>query len=131
MERRMQGLGRNDEDAYLTVSQACEIAGIGRTSFYKLLGDPRSGLAEIVNRIPGLGYIRISRRRFRKWLESGPLRPLEEDEEDKEKSLDPCPRRGMSQAYEAESGQREEARTAGAATGPRGARSRGPRPAAP
>ncbi len=55
---------------YLTVKQACKVAGIGRTTFYKLLDDPRSGLAELVLRVPGLGHIRIPEREFRRWLES-------------------------------------------------------------
>ncbi len=56
--------------AYLTVKQACEIASIGRTTFYKLLDNPRSGLEELTVRIPGLGHIRIPERDFRRWLES-------------------------------------------------------------
>jgi excisionase family DNA binding protein len=52
------------------VKQACKVAGIGRTTFYKLLDDARSGLAELVLRVPGLGHIRIPEREFRRWLES-------------------------------------------------------------
>jgi hypothetical protein len=63
-------------DAYLTVKRACEIAGIGRTTFYKLLDDPRSGLASLTFRIPGLGHIRILECDFCRWLESsGARRP--------------------------------------------------------
>ena len=124
----MGGPSHLNQDEYLTVSQACELAAIGRTTFYKLLGDPQSGLADIATRVPGLGYIRISRWKLRKWLEGAPLRSPEEN---KEKSLDPCPRRGMSQGDEAESGQEEEANRPGKTAGARRARARRPRVAAP
>ena len=67
----MSRLDHHEPDMYLTVTQACALAAIGRTTFYKLLDDPGSGLADIVTRIPGLGHIRISRWKFRKWLEGG------------------------------------------------------------
>ena len=61
-------------DGYLTVNQACELACISRSTFYRLLDDPDSGLAEVALRIPGLSRIRVPRQRFREWLESGRVR---------------------------------------------------------
>jgi excisionase family DNA binding protein len=65
---------RDGSEAYLTVNQACELAGISRATFYKLLDDPRSGLADIAYRIPGLGRIRLRRRELCEWLESCPTK---------------------------------------------------------
>ncbi len=58
----------------LTVSQACEIAAISRSSFYRLLDDPAAGLADIALRIPGMRCIRIPRQAFLEWLQSRPLK---------------------------------------------------------
>jgi len=58
----------------LTVSQACEIAAISRTSFYRLLDDPDAGLAEIALRIPGMRCIRVPREAVLQWLQSRPLK---------------------------------------------------------
>lgn len=68
--------GSNDRvaDGYLTVNQACELAAISRSTFYRLLDDPDSGLAEVALRIPGLSRIRVPCQRFREWLESGRIR---------------------------------------------------------
>ena len=69
-EPRQAGTGgRQPLPAYLTVRQACEVAGIGRTTFYRLLANPRSGLANIVVRLPVIGHMRIPEREFREWLE--------------------------------------------------------------
>jgi len=57
---------------YLTVMQACGIAGISRSTFYKLLADPDSRLGEVAIRIPGLARVRVPERAFREWLESAP-----------------------------------------------------------
>ena len=59
---------------YLTVSEACNLARISRTTFYKLLDDAESGLAAITVRIPGLERLRIPEWAFREWLESLPVR---------------------------------------------------------
>ena len=56
---------------YLTVSQACEMAAISRSTFYRLLEDPESGLAEVAFRVPGIRRIRIPSNRFIRWLEGG------------------------------------------------------------
>jgi excisionase family DNA binding protein len=67
---RLRGDGKDGEvPEYLTVREACAIARISRTTFYKLLDDPRSGLAETVIRIPGFARLRIPESSFRSWLE--------------------------------------------------------------
>ncbi len=58
---------------YLTVEQACELAGICKASFYNLLDNPKSGLADVAVRIPGMHRIRLPLGRFRSWLESRPV----------------------------------------------------------
>jgi predicted DNA-binding transcriptional regulator AlpA len=58
----------------LTVSRACEIAAISRSSFYRLLNDPDAGLADIAVRIPGMCCIRVPRQAFLHWLQSRPLK---------------------------------------------------------
>ncbi|MHC5059163.1 MAG: helix-turn-helix transcriptional regulator [Planctomycetota bacterium] len=57
---------------YLTIHEACELARISRSTFYKLLADPASGLDRVVVRIPGLTRARVPERQFRRWLESLP-----------------------------------------------------------
>jgi predicted DNA-binding transcriptional regulator AlpA len=59
----------------LTISQACELAAISRSSFYRLLDDPDAGLADIAVRVPGMRCIRILRHEFIQWLQSRPLKP--------------------------------------------------------
>ncbi len=59
---------------YLTVNEACDLARISRTTFYKLLDDADSGLAAITVRIPGLARLRIPEPAFREWLESLPVK---------------------------------------------------------
>jgi excisionase family DNA binding protein len=56
---------------YLRVDEACRLAGISRSTFYRLLEDPESGLAEVAIRIPGIRRIRIPSDRFVQWLEGG------------------------------------------------------------
>ena len=82
----MDEQNRPDLETCLTVKQACEIAAISRSSFYRLLDDPGSGLADIAFRVPGMRCIRISRRRFRQWLKSAPVQLRRKT---KENSLDP------------------------------------------
>ena len=64
----------NAARGYLTVNQACELAAISRSTFYRLLEDPASGLTEVAVRIPGMARIRMPRERFCQWLESGRIR---------------------------------------------------------
>ena len=56
---------------YLTIAEACELANISRSTFYRLLGYPESGLAGTIIRIPGIQRIRVHKSKFIKWLESG------------------------------------------------------------
>jgi len=58
-----------DAPEYLTVAQACRLAGIGKSTFYRLLGKPESRLKQIVTRIPVIGHIRVPTDEFRAWLE--------------------------------------------------------------
>jgi excisionase family DNA binding protein len=62
---------RGNENGYLTVGAACELAAISRSTFYRLLDNPETGLGEVAIRIPGLNRIRLPRSRFCEWLESG------------------------------------------------------------
>ena len=57
---------------YLTVVEACSLAGISRSTFYKLLADPDTGLGRVAVRIPGMARVRVPERAFREWLESMP-----------------------------------------------------------
>jgi excisionase family DNA binding protein len=59
---------------YLTVSEACDLARISRTTFYKLLANADSGLAAITIRIPGLARLRIPEQALREWLDSSPVK---------------------------------------------------------
>ena len=61
--------GEAGADEYLTVAEACRMAKIGRSTFYRLLDDRESGLREVVIRLPVIGHIRVPSRRFRAWLE--------------------------------------------------------------
>ena len=63
-----------DLETCLTVKQACDLAAISRSSFYRLLDDPDSTLAEIALRIPGMRCIRVPRQAFLQWLQSRPLK---------------------------------------------------------
>lgn len=59
----------DNEKTYLKVTEACELADIGRSTFYRLLDDPESGLRDVVVRLPVLGHIRVPRDRFCAWVE--------------------------------------------------------------
>jgi len=57
------------EVQYLTINQVCERYGISRSTFYRMLADPRSGLRGVVVRIPPpLGRIRVPVKAFEAWL---------------------------------------------------------------
>ncbi|MEZ6184086.1 MAG: helix-turn-helix domain-containing protein [Planctomycetota bacterium] len=56
-------------DTYLSINEVCERFGLSRRTFYRMLADPRSGLAKVVVRIPPrTGRIRVPLKRFEKWL---------------------------------------------------------------
>lgn len=54
---------------YLSVEQACRLLQIGRSTFYRILADEGSGLADVAIRIPGVGRLRFPERKLRRWLE--------------------------------------------------------------
>lgn len=56
-------------DTYTTINAACHRFGISRSTFYRMLADPSSGLAELIIRIPpGTGRIRVPLQAFERWL---------------------------------------------------------------
>jgi predicted DNA-binding transcriptional regulator AlpA len=56
-------------DLYLSINQACQAFSFSRSTFYRMLDDPRSGLREIVVRIPPeTGRIRVPQAAFEAWL---------------------------------------------------------------
>jgi hypothetical protein len=56
-------------DHYATIQKTCERYSIGRSTFYRMLSDPLSGLAEVVVRIPPMtGRLRVPERAFEAWL---------------------------------------------------------------
>ena len=54
---------------YLNVQQACRLLQVGRSTFYRILADPSSGLADVALRIPVVGRMRFPERKLRRWLE--------------------------------------------------------------
>ncbi|MHC4202531.1 MAG: helix-turn-helix domain-containing protein [Planctomycetota bacterium] len=69
----MKRKSQKEPDPFLTVREACQLASISRSTFYRLLDTPDSGLADIAVRIPGMGHIRLPRQAFLDWLCSAPL----------------------------------------------------------
>ena len=57
---------------YITVDQACKLIAISRSTFYRLLNDPLTGLDKFVIRLPGIQRLRVPQERFVQWLEGGP-----------------------------------------------------------
>jgi hypothetical protein len=56
-------------DVFLSINQACEAFSFSRSTFYRMLDDPSSGLKEIVVRIPPVrGRIKVPRAAFESWL---------------------------------------------------------------
>ena len=56
-------------DRYLSINQACEAFSFSRSTFYRMLDDPGSGLREIVVRIPPeTGRIKVPQTAFETWL---------------------------------------------------------------
>ena len=56
---------------FLTVDEACALARIGRSTFYRALKNEDAGLDEVVIKIPGIRGVRLPRDRFMQWLEGG------------------------------------------------------------
>lgn len=54
---------------YLTITKACALAGISKSTFYRLMADQDTGLGRIMIRIPGMQSTRIPRARFLSWME--------------------------------------------------------------
>ncbi len=58
-----------EPDHYVTVNQACARFSMSRSSIYRMLADPDSGLSAILVRIPpGTGRLRVPLRAFEAWL---------------------------------------------------------------
>ncbi|MCW8137707.1 MAG: helix-turn-helix domain-containing protein [Planctomycetota bacterium] len=54
---------------YLSINEVCARYAISRSTFYRMLADPRSGLRGVVVRIPPpRGRIRVSLPAFEAWL---------------------------------------------------------------
>lgn len=59
----------NEPDLYLTVKETCRRFAFSRSTFYRMLADPSSGLAAVIVRIPPeSGRIRVPSRAFEGWL---------------------------------------------------------------
>jgi len=69
----MSGKSQQTPREVLTVAEACAVASISRSTFYRLLDSPDSGLAGIAVRIPGMDRIRVPREDFMAWLCSRPV----------------------------------------------------------
>lgn len=62
-------LGDMEPETYLTIDAACARFCLSRRTFYRMLADPKSGLREVVVRIPPrTGRIRVPANRFEQWL---------------------------------------------------------------
>ena len=56
-------------ETYLSINEACALFSFSRTTFYRMYSDPKTGLQEIVLRVPPrTGRIRIPRTAFEAWL---------------------------------------------------------------
>lgn len=56
-------------DCFRTIRDTCARFDIGKSTFYRMLADPDSGLAEVVRRVPPVtGRIRVPERAFEEWL---------------------------------------------------------------
>jgi predicted DNA-binding transcriptional regulator AlpA len=54
---------------FLSINEVCARYGISRATFYRMLGDPRSGLRAVVVRIPPpRGRVRVPLGAFEAWL---------------------------------------------------------------
>lgn len=56
-------------DCYRTIAETCARFSIGRSTFYRMLADPASGLSDVVVRVPPVtGRLRVPERAFEEWL---------------------------------------------------------------
>lgn len=54
---------------FLSINEVCQRYGISRSTFYRMLGDRRSGLRAVVVRIPPPhGRVRVPLAAFEAWL---------------------------------------------------------------
>lgn len=54
---------------FLSIDEVCERYGISRSTFYRMLGNPKNGLRGVVVRIPPpRGRIRVPLEAFEAWL---------------------------------------------------------------
>lgn len=61
--------GSANPDRFRTVQQTCERFAMGKSTFYRMLADPDSGLADVVVRVPPVtGRLRVPERAFEAWL---------------------------------------------------------------
>jgi predicted DNA-binding transcriptional regulator AlpA len=59
----------SDPDQYAPIKKTCERFGFSRATFYRMLADEKSGLEEVIRRVPPLtGRIRVPQRAFENWL---------------------------------------------------------------
>lgn len=59
----------DEPEEWLTINETCRRFRISRATFYRTLADTKTGLAEVVVRVPPpTGRIRVPRRRFEAWL---------------------------------------------------------------
>lgn len=58
-----------EPDRFRTVQDTCARFSIGKSTFYRMLADPASGLGDVVVRVPPVtGRLRVPERAFEEWL---------------------------------------------------------------
>ncbi|MCO5164878.1 MAG: helix-turn-helix domain-containing protein [Planctomycetes bacterium] len=59
----------HEPQPYLSINNVCRRFAISRSTFYRLLADPDTGLEELVVRIPPrTGRLRVPAHAFEEWL---------------------------------------------------------------
>ena len=61
----------DSQDHFLKRREICEYLAISKSTFYHLMNDDESRLAEVVVRLPGVDGPRALLSRLKKWAESG------------------------------------------------------------
>jgi hypothetical protein len=60
----------NRPEKFLSINDVCDLYGVSRSTLYRMLRNPKSGLRDLVVRVPpGTGRIRIPARGFLELLE--------------------------------------------------------------